>query len=98
MKINLENLFYMVLEHFDEIKEYHRERECGDASSFARAHERMQRGERAIWDFCNILGIDQQKLYHVVKVIRKWHEKRKWKVCFPFDERNSKAILEYLQK
>ena len=96
MKVNLENLVYMVLEHFDDVKEYYRIKEGGDASSFTRVHERMQRGERAMWDFCNILGIDQQKLYNVTKGIRKWHEKRGWQVYFPFG-RNSKAILEYLK-
>ena len=125
MNMNLENLFYMVLDHFENTRDYHRVRlECWekhngelrkigctpknyplyvdhskdhDAYNFAKANERAECGERAISDFCRILGIDQQKLYHMVKIINKWHEKRQWQVCFPFTERNSSNILKYLQ-
>lgn len=125
MKINLENLFYMVREHFENVADYHRIRlECWekqngqlrkigitpkncslyvdhlegkDASKFAKANERSECGERAIRDFCDILGIEQQKLYGMVKAINKWHGKRDWQVCFPFTDRNNKSILEYIQ-
>ena len=125
MKMNLENLIYMVIEHFDNTKEYHKVRlecwekqnghrrkwgaspkttvlyidhlESTDVSKYTRAYERSNCGERAIWDFCNILGIDQQKLYNVVRGINKWHEKREWQFCFPFNDKNSKAIIKYIQ-
>jgi len=125
MKMNLENLFYMVKEHFENIERYHRIRlECWekqngqlrkigctpkncslyvdhlkgeDATKFAKACERQECGERAIWEFCNILGIDQQKLYCMVRAINKWHEDRQWMVCFPFTDKNNKAILDYIQ-
>jgi len=125
MKMNLENLFYMVLEHFEDTERYHKVRlECWekqngqlrkigctpknhpiyvdhlkdrDAYNFARANERAECGERAISDFCRILGVDQQKLYYMVRAIKKWHEKREWQTCFPFTEKNSQAILEYVQ-
>ena len=125
MKINLENLFYMVQEHFEDTHNYHRVRlECwekqnrqlrkigctpkncslyvdhldgNEARKFAKYYERSDCGERAISDFCNILGIDKQKLYHVVKGIIKWHDKREWQVCFPFTDKNNKTILEYIQ-
>jgi len=126
MNINLESLFYMVYEHFGNIREYHKIRhECWeklngdmrkygytpnnyslyvdrlkdrDAYNFARASERMDGIERTLSEFCNILGIDHQRLYHMVKTIIKWHDKRDWQICFPFDEKNTRAILSYLQK
>ena len=125
MKMNLENLYYMVMEHFDNTANYHKIRlECWekqnghmrkwgatpktttlyvdhlkdkDASKFARAHERSECGERAIWEFCNILGIDQHKLYSVVKGIKKWHEARDWQACFPFTDKNNEIILGYIK-
>ena len=53
MRMNLENLFYMVLEHFE-------------------------------------------KLYNMVKGIKKWHDRRAWQVCFPFTDRNNDEILNYI--
>ena len=125
MKMNLENLFYMVQEHFENTKDYHRIRlECWEnqnghlrkigctpqncllyvdhleskyAYKFAKANERSERGERAISDFCDILSIDREKLYYIVRAIIKWHDKREWQVCFPFTDKNSTAILEYIQ-
>jgi len=121
----MENLYYMVLEHFDNTNSYHRIRlECwekqnselrkigctpknhslyvdhlqGDESlNFTRAYERAECGERAISNFCTVLNIDRDKLYHLVKSIRKWHDKRNWQVCFPFTEKNNRTILNYLQ-
>jgi hypothetical protein len=125
MKMNLENLFYTVQEHFENTRDYHRIRlecwenqngqlrkigctpkncslyvdhlESKDAYKFAKAYERSERGERAISDFCDILDIDREKLYNIVKAIIKWHDKREWQVCFPFTDKNSKTILEYIQ-
>lgn len=125
MNINLENLFYMVREHLENVADYHRVRlECWEnqnghlikigvtpknyslyvdnlkgkeALDFAKAYERSECGERVIRDFCEILGIDQQKLYGMVKAITKWHDKREWQVCFPFTDKNNKIILEYIQ-
>ena len=68
-----------------------------DALNFAKAYERSERGERIISDFCDVLGIDREKLYHIVRAIIKWHDKRDWQICFPFSDRNSKIILEYIQ-
>ena len=68
-----------------------------DAINFTRYNERVNCGERAISDLCDMLGIDEHKLYGMVKAIKKWHDKREWQVCFPFTERNSKTILEYIQ-
>jgi len=125
MKINLENLFYMVHNHFEDTNEYHRirlkcwEKQNGelrkigctpknctlyvdhlkgdDARNFTKYYERVNCGDRAITDFCDILGIDKTKLYDMVKAIKKWHDKRDWQVCFPFTEKNNKTILEYIQ-
>ena len=125
MNINLENLFYMVLEHLENTQRYHRIRlECWekqngelrkigctpknhtlyvdhlqgeDARNFTRAYERAECGERAISEFCTILNIDNSKLYHMVRAIKKWHDKRDWQVCFPFTEKNNNVILHYLQ-
>ena len=125
MKMNLEKLYYMVMEQFENTQEYHKVRlkcwekrngnlremgltpksfplyvdelEGRDAYNFAKAYERSEHGERTIGDFCRILGIDQQKLYGIVKGINKWHEKSQWQYCFPFNERNSEAIMGYMQ-
>ena len=125
MNINLENLFYMVHEHFEDTKEYHKIRlECWekqngslrkigitpknyplyvdrlegkDACKFAKACERSERGERSISSFCEILGIDHQKLYGFVRGVLKWHEKREWQFCFPFTGKNNDAILKYIK-
>jgi hypothetical protein len=125
MKINLENLFYTVQEHLNNVSEYHKVRlECwekqsgglrkigctpknhplyvdnlqgNDALNFTRHYERVNSSERAISDFCDILGIDQNKLYSIVKGIKKWHEKRDWQICFPFTDRNNSTILSYIQ-
>ena len=124
MKINLEYLFYMIMEHFDNVAEFHKVRlECWekqngklrkfgctpkncllyidhlkghDAYNFAKASERAEHGERVIFEFCRVLGIDQQKLYHMVRGINKWHVKRDWHVCFPFTEKNCTAIIGYM--
>ena len=125
MNINLENLFYMVMEHLDNTNSYHRARlECWEnqngelrkigctpknhplyvdhlkgeeAVKFAKAYERADCGERAISGFCLILGLDNQKLYHLVKAIRKWRDKKTWQIRFPFTEKNNSTILSYLQ-
>ena len=125
MKMNLENLFYLVKEQLENTQDYHRIRlECWekqnghlrnlgitpktctlyvdhlegkDAYKFAKAYERSECGERTISDFCEILGIDREKLYNVVKGIIKWHDKRQWQICFPFTDKNNKVILEYIQ-
>jgi hypothetical protein len=68
-----------------------------DAVNFAKAYERSERGERVISDFCDVLGIDRDKLYGIVKGIIKWHDKRDWLVCFPFTDKNNKTILEYIK-
>ena len=68
-----------------------------DAYKFAKANERSECGDRAISDFCDVLGIDKHKLYNIVKAIIKWHDKREWRIGFPFTDKNSKAILEYIQ-
>ena len=68
-----------------------------DARNFTKHYERSECGWRAISDFCDILGIDRERLFHISKAIKKWHEKRDWQVCFPFTDRNSKTILEYIQ-
>jgi hypothetical protein len=123
--MNLEKLFYMVYEHFQNTEEYHKIRlQCWenvhgelrkigitpkkhplyvdrlnavDSRKFTQANERSECTERAIYEFCQILGIDQQKLYSVVRGILKWHDERDWQVCFPFTEKNNKTILEYLK-
>lgn len=123
--MNLENLFYMVYEHFQNTEEYHKirlqcwEKHYGelrkigitpkntplyinslnaeDSRTFTKANERSECTERTIWEFCKILGIDQQKLYGMVRDFIKWHEKRDWQVCFPFTDRHNKMILDYLQ-
>jgi hypothetical protein len=125
MNLNLENLIYMVQEHLENVREYHKVRlECwetqngelrkigctpkntslyvdhlkgNEARNFAKYYERSECGERAISDFCNILSIDKTKLYHIAKSIFKWHEKRDWQVCFPYTEKNTKIILEYIK-
>lgn len=68
-----------------------------DSYRFAKAYERDDCGERDISDFCDILGIDKEKLYSIVKVIIKWHDKIEWRVCFPF-EKYSEMILSYISK
>jgi len=125
MMMNLENLFYMVYEHFQTTERYHEIRlECWEkqngklrkigvspknyplyvdhlegeeAVNFATAYERSESEERVISDFCRIIGIDQQKLYSMVRDFIKWHEKREWRECFPFTDKSNKAILNYLQ-
>ena len=123
--MNLENLFYMVYDHFQNTQDYHRirlqcwEKQNGklrkigitpkkyplyidhlnaeDSRNFTRAKERADSTERTISEFCNILGIDQQKLYGMVRGFIKWHNKREWQVCFPFTDKHNKMILNYLQ-
>jgi len=123
--MNLENLFYVVHEHFQNTAEYHKIRlQCWekthgelrkigitpknyplyvdrlnaeDSRKFTQANERSECTERIIWEFCKILGIDQQKLYGMVRDFIKWHEKRDWQVCFQFTDKHNKMILDYLQ-
>jgi len=125
ININLENLFYMVMEHFENTESYHKirlacwEKQNGqlrklglspkncplyvdllkgrDAHDFARACERAEHGERVMSGFCAMLGIDRQKLYCMVRAVKKWHDARGWQVCFPFSESNTKAILGYVR-
>ena len=71
--------------------------EIEDAHIFNTFYERSRHGDSMIGDFCEILSIDQHKLYGLVKSIRKWYEKRKWHSSFPFDK-NHDRILSYLRK
>jgi hypothetical protein len=125
MKMNLENLLHMVLEHFGNTESYHKIRlecweklygdmrkygatpknhslypehlESKDAYNFSRAYAKSDYVENAIWDFCNILGIDKQKLYKMARAFKKWHDDREWLVSFPFTDKNTEAILGYIQ-
>ena len=123
IKIDLESLFYMADEHFENTKAYHEVRlkclekqnkhlrnvvapkektlyiDClkgNDAHNFATARERSKCGERMIWDFCRILGINRERLYCIVRVIKKWYKKRNWEGSFPFTDKE-KSIIRYLQ-
>ena len=71
--------------------------ESNDVHDFARTWERAKCEERMIWDFCRILGINRERLYCIVRVIKKWYKKSNWERSFPFTEKESENIIKYLQ-
>jgi len=59
-------------------------------------YERNEHGsQNAVNDLCAILNIDQNKLYMIARLARKWERKCKWQYCFPARQHEQK-ILEYL--
>ena len=127
MKVDLERLYYLIYEHFNNTAEYRkahleywrRQNAClgrfkfrqgvsnplypdlldkEDACRYAKLSQRHDSGEWWIWELCAMLGIDQIKLYGLVRGISKWYERGNWQYCFFTAHKDKDRILDYLRK
>lgn len=105
MKVDIEKLIDEVSARWDDMHTFYIE-QLNYKAWVATSDERVEscRYERSsfhagsfMYDISSILGIDMERLYIMVRTVRKWNEKCNYQFCFPY-KNCAEQIAEYLKK
>ncbi len=51
-----------------------------------------------VYNICKVIGIDQERLISIARLIRKWEVRHSWQPCFPVDSHAEKIMKFILKK
>ena len=67
-----------------------------DVALWSKSYRTSEVTWRNLYDFCEVLGIDLDRLVALTKSITKWHEKNGWQRSFPFESHEGQ-IVKYVK-
>lgn len=104
--VDLEHLIGVVQDAFYESEKFHKtaakkqpwQRTNDETRWLSHLSDREDGAWGTVRDVCRVMGIDQDRLISIARLIRKWEVRHSWQPCFPVDSHAEKIMKFILKK